>query len=912
MEDIRQINYHIRDWAIVFSVIVCSMVASQNVQCNNNQTIERRQICDSIIDCEDGSDEIYSGTGFKCIVAREGSEKKRSRRCVLPQSMVHDDVIDCADGSDKCSNSRHEVIPSLCFRCLDGSMIISRTQVCDGIIDCPDLSDECICVKRNSRKRRSAAKLLRNPICDQMRYSESLRHTTDETEASTCRIGEILCNSHRSKEKRNSTKHDVIDDEFTYYCLKLCQVCDGIIDCPLGDDEEYCPRSDYFCNGHNLIGTFCDGKVDCPNFDDECSPDCWLRHDFCDDVTNSHDNGTFLQCNEATTNDTGKTELVSGDKVCNGVSDCVTTGNDEAKCSTSTHFYCLGKSPQFINWTHRFNGARDCDSGSDECGRMIMTTSGSFMMHRDALIRSPFLIAAMWVMGFLALFGNAVVIWQTLAELLKDWDVGKLGKLAKCNRIFVANLAASDFLMGIYLLIIGIQSFVSNGKYCVTDRAWRSSSTCVLLGFINKLSSQTSVLILVQMTSYRLYGTLNPFKVESSKVVHSSVITCIATWIISIIVATIPLIDTFMDYFTESYWLPVTFLPFDKVRETGLREAVIRLNTVTYNSTGKLQDYSWTIMLKFLRDLDIVGIHPDWEFNRVIPFGFYNWYAVCIPNLYPKPGDTAWLFATLIVIYNFCAFCYITIAYIVIYKTSSRPAVRKSVRKRSKQWRRDNKAMQKKIFLLVATDVACWLPICLMSILKLAGKISVNRDAVDITGAVLLPINSAINPLIYSSALWRILQVFKEKICPRPKTSQFMHFHSFREKSDSLSSEVKTNNSVKKKRNVRFLQHEDNTDLSYEEEIPSCSGSPLEDTDREIELRKDESTETPLILSDTRTYESMYKVDKNGLSISDNDTINDLRYDEIDIVRRQSSRKFSGKFWNDPVTSSSFDMETSL
>ena len=32
-----------------------------------------------------------------------------------------------------------------CFKCLDGTMVISRDQVCNKIIDCSDLSDECLC-----------------------------------------------------------------------------------------------------------------------------------------------------------------------------------------------------------------------------------------------------------------------------------------------------------------------------------------------------------------------------------------------------------------------------------------------------------------------------------------------------------------------------------------------------------------------------------------------------------------------------------------------------------------------------------------------------------------------------------------------------------------------------------------------
>jgi len=55
---------------------------------------------------------------------------------------------------------------------------------------------------------------------------------------------------------------------------------------------------------------------------------------------------------------------------------------------------------------------------------------------------------------------------------------------------------------------------------------------------------------------------------------------------------------------------------------------------------------------------------------------------------------------TTIIAFNFLAFVYIATAYVVIYRASSRPCVRKSVRRRTKQWRQDNRTMQKKILCL--------------------------------------------------------------------------------------------------------------------------------------------------------------------------------------------------------------------
>lgn len=65
----------------------------------------------------------------------------------------------------------------------------------------------------------------------------------------------------------------------------------------------------------------------------------------------------------------------------------------------------------------------------------------------------------------MAFVGNALVFRHTFKELWNDRLSGRLGKLAKCNRMLVINLAASDFLMGVYLLTIGTVSLITDGRY---------------------------------------------------------------------------------------------------------------------------------------------------------------------------------------------------------------------------------------------------------------------------------------------------------------------------------------------------------------------------------------------------------------------------------------------------------------
>ena len=60
--------------------------------------------------------------------------------------------------------------------------------------------------------------------------------------------------------------------------------------------------------------------------------------------------------------------------------------------------------------------------------------------------------------------------------------------------------------------------------------------------------------------------------------------------------------------------------------------------------------------------------------------------------------------------------------------------------------------MQKKILRVLATDFCCWVPISLMAFLSLSG-VSISNDAYAVSAIILLPINSALNPILYSDAI---------------------------------------------------------------------------------------------------------------------------------------------------------------
>jgi hypothetical protein len=95
--------------------------------------------------------------------------------------------------------------------------------------------------------------------------------------------------------------------------IELLRTCDGIPDCPNGDDETDCTTGYFTCKGGQNIPQkwVCDGVVDCPSGEDEAGCPA----------------GPMYTC------DTG--ESLPADRECNGFKDCP-NGEDETDCASLT------------------------------------------------------------------------------------------------------------------------------------------------------------------------------------------------------------------------------------------------------------------------------------------------------------------------------------------------------------------------------------------------------------------------------------------------------------------------------------------------------------------------------------------------------------------------------------------------
>nr|KAG5685354.1 hypothetical protein BaRGS_005426 [Batillaria attramentaria] len=77
--------------------------------------------------------------------------------------------------------------------------------------------------------------------------------------------------------------------------------------------------------------------------------------------------------------------------------------------------------------------------------------------------------------------------------------------------VFVAHLCVADFLMGLYLSIIGTADLLYRGTYLWDDVIWRTSAACKMASFLCLLSSEASAFVIVLITLDRFIVLRFPF-----------------------------------------------------------------------------------------------------------------------------------------------------------------------------------------------------------------------------------------------------------------------------------------------------------------------------------------------------------------------------------------------------------------
>ncbi|KAK7108866.1 hypothetical protein V1264_016527 [Littorina saxatilis] len=152
----------------------------------------------------------------------------------------------------------------------------------------------------------------------------------------------------------------------------------------------------------------------------------------------------------------------------------------------------------------------------------------------DALLRSDFYRVFLSVLAALALISNLGCF------CLRVFALTGRGKKSGFN-VFVTHLCVSDFVMGVYLVMIGVADRMYLGSYLWEDTAWKNSAGCKVAGLLSLLSSEVSALLICLITLDRFLAIRFPFsRLRFSP--FSAQVACLLTWLAGVVLVTVPLL----------------------------------------------------------------------------------------------------------------------------------------------------------------------------------------------------------------------------------------------------------------------------------------------------------------------------------------------------------------------------------
>ncbi|OWF42800.1 G-protein coupled receptor GRL101 [Mizuhopecten yessoensis] len=754
---------------------IVNSCASSQFRCADGQCISLTLFCDFIVHCTDGSDEK------SCVYAscKEGENRCSNGQCI-DNKLVCDLKNDCFDGSDedKCDTCRD---PN--FLCFDQTCIRASRQ-CDGTIDCSGLLYEDENQQCQLNVQSSCVSLLglgisedgeylidfgmKSPMkveCQFLAISENknvvrtiVHHDQEEEviarlETTERDIEYNIPMLYIDQIKRNNfcyqkisySCHMTFDRNFGYYGRdKVWHVYDfegqsnGTCSCPLFERcDTQLPRcnctaeaEDWYEAGINEVfhdtgiiysasvlpiehfemesiggiepyTSFTVGPLICEHEQESFSKIfrcrsgisvdngqiCILDYDEygeirgCSDLSHLDDCSTFecpvdyVKC--------GQGYCIPVRYICDGVSQCA-GGEDEENCDRSCAglFSCHGNNV-CVSQTQVCDGTKHCPEGDDEalcdidyaymfcCLKPNTVTDTNCLPYQDEfsscldLMREDHLRAFIWIIGIFALIGNAgVVIYKYVFDRRS---------LTKGHGILILNLAITDFLMGIYMLIIAIADSIFRGQYIWNDIYWRNSIPCKLAGVLATISSEASAMFLLLITIDRFVSMkflFGQYQFSKRKIMCAS----LAVWAFCCALAIIPL-------------LPISYF------------------------SGQ----------------------------------FYSRSAVCLALPLTRDKPAGWEYGTAVfILLNFMIFIGIAVGQIMIYKeVSSSDKVLKSQR------RVQDAAIARSLFLVMFSDFMCWFPLGVMGLLAFAGN-RISSEVYAWTAVFILPINSALNPVLYT------------------------------------------------------------------------------------------------------------------------------------------------------------------
>ncbi|KAH9490748.1 hypothetical protein Btru_051139 [Bulinus truncatus] len=192
----------------------------------------------------------------------------------------------------------------------------------------------------------------------------------------------------------------------------------------------------------------------------------------------------------------------------------------------------------------------------------------------------------LWIMGIISIVGNVIVFIYSRANLYSY------------SGICTANLAISDFLMGIYLIVIVSVDVFYQGTYALFERYWRHSALCKLSGFLSTLSSEASIFFVFLLNLDQCSTMISSSFKKNCKNLCILPVSITSAWAYGLFISLLPLI--FSDWTIYSANGMCRRLPLVGDRDSGWMYAVTTLAILKFAFVIFLA-FSLVALYKFIK-----------------------------------------------------------------------------------------------------------------------------------------------------------------------------------------------------------------------------------------------------------------------------------------------------------------------
>ena len=328
---------------------------------------------------------------------------------------------------------------------------------------------------------------------------------------------------------------------------------------------------------------------------------------------------------------------------------------------------------------------------SDTC---FYTTKPSPYLTCNRLLSLRLLTISIWTIGCSAFLGNAFVLW---------WKQIKHKATNKVQSLLLSNLAMSDLLMGVYMIIIASADIYYGEYFPMNAENWRSGIICRFAGTLAITSSEASVLFVTLISVDRFITIRFPYSLYKLNAKLTKMISFMV-WTFSLTLGLVASISAGKnsDFYDNSHVCIGLPLTQTVLTETHMRE---------------------TANINFWEDALTVQLVID---SHKSP-GLYFSVAVFVA-------------------FNMLCFLLILACYIAIIREVSQTSKAASRQREMAEEIR----MTIKVSAIVLTDFSCWFPICLIGVLVQIGLLELPNSIFAWVVTLVLPINSAINPFLYT------------------------------------------------------------------------------------------------------------------------------------------------------------------